>query len=320
MRIILISSRIGSGFESAFVGAVSSKRERVHSGFTLVELLVVISIIALLISLLMPVLGSVRGTAKAAVCASNMRQLGIANHAYSTDNKSVFAPFQITDVRYSWDVLLASYLGRPVSTPGDSGVSGDDFSNLGDGALNNFSTASGGGKALACPEDQMRFPQLYDAAIGNNYTNGAPGWLSYALNSGLGTLNPFGTSSREVYVGVGGNADYLFDQPSETMHHLDAAYIRYVTDHAFFTSNPSINGQLFVINEARSHFEGPYSAIPSQPHQDAHEQLMGDRARKYRHDDTMNVLSVDGHVEAMDDIPGANEDAVFWGRWYSEAD
>lgn len=67
------------------------KAERTYKkGFTLMELLVVISIIALLMSIMIPAMQKVKELARRTVCKSNLRQLGISLTLYAQDYKGIF--------------------------------------------------------------------------------------------------------------------------------------------------------------------------------------------------------------------------------------
>jgi len=74
-------------------------------GFTLVELLVVIAVIALLMAILLPTLQRVKRQAKAVGCRSNLRQWGLAFSMYTSENEGRF----YTNYGYPFSPLRSHY-------------------------------------------------------------------------------------------------------------------------------------------------------------------------------------------------------------------
>ncbi len=104
---------------------INEKRFRL-SGFTLVELLVVISIIAMLLAVLMPALGKAKANAVRIVCASNMKQVGLCISMYTNDSEyfpTDYMPPRGTDAgnltQDYWQQKLIKYAknGKVLSCP-----------------------------------------------------------------------------------------------------------------------------------------------------------------------------------------------------------
>ncbi|MCC6424446.1 MAG: prepilin-type N-terminal cleavage/methylation domain-containing protein [Phycisphaerales bacterium] len=90
--------------------SISKNRRR---GFTLVELLVVIGIIALLISILLPSLYKARESAKRTQCSNNMRQILLGYIFCANDNKGAIPSVPMHYVPYAGRYSPSTPIGSP---------------------------------------------------------------------------------------------------------------------------------------------------------------------------------------------------------------
>jgi prepilin-type N-terminal cleavage/methylation domain-containing protein len=106
-------------------GKTYRPRTRFHlaqSGFTLVEILVVVTIIGVLVALMLPAIQRARESARKTQCANNLKQLGLAMHNYLDSHKS-FPPGYISEVLedrddggpgWAWGAILLPFFEEKI--------------------------------------------------------------------------------------------------------------------------------------------------------------------------------------------------------------
>lgn len=194
-----------------------------RAAFTLVELLVVISIIALLLSVLMPALGRVRQSGYRVVCASNMSQISLGLQMYAGDNKGYVVPMRfekignIDNFQLSWDQTAAEYFS----------------------AKKNDSLK----KYLTCPADRKpRVPPL-DTIYKELLPSGKVLARSYMLNGALQNTNNPATPPPWFGNGTGAPArDLQIDTPGEVIWFVECHVANADTNYGVRKGQPGWEG------------------------------------------------------------------------------
>jgi prepilin-type N-terminal cleavage/methylation domain-containing protein len=158
-------------FEGArrFTSLSNTKVGKRRSGFTLVELLVVIGIIAVLIGILLPSLSKARQAANRTKCLSNIRQLGMGMVMYTSDNKGNFPFMGASHHVFDW-------IWWDKTRIESDGLS--QFDHVAEHGLGPYLSLEKDPKTLLCPSDSVTDharrrgtnPYPYSYAMNNLYT------------------------------------------------------------------------------------------------------------------------------------------------------
>lgn len=193
-----------------------------RKGFTLVELLVVIGIIAVLIGILLPALNKARRASRTTACLSNVRQLAMAEIQYVQDNKGKFSPYyngsKGTKFQIEWisQIMKPSQMDKVRLCPE---AADENLAYAASPPINQPGTAFNywgpGGQAMVDPNDAGATSGAPKSGVGRRLT-GSYGYNGYCLRAtNDGTLNPDPTGNTVDLVAANqaSNINWLWVAP-----------------------------------------------------------------------------------------------------------